>query len=426
MSFSPFPNDPGLQIAPSAVAGQAINVFSYGATGNGNTDDTAAVQTALNLASAGAPASGLADVWLPSGYEFKLSQLAPAPGVRLWCYGAAIIPNLSGINQALLHYPNANSLSRFEVRGGAWLGTGSEGSGAPQQALFDIVSGGGCNDVLFQDMYISNWGSGALYLRNPQRARILTNTLQTIGANKTINSINFVVDGTLANQGQDLFAVGNIVEASQCAAIAYVNINNSGPTDVRFIAQGNVCVGLTNGNDLSGAINIELDGTAAATFNDFLVEGNHIHNPLTAGAAYGVLLGQSDNDGGIGRAIVKGNTITCDGTGGYGVECFGNSDVIVEGNRISATTPIAATGTPFKTGNRYSTGASQGRAILVAGTVTVNTAEVIASDNIILSRVVTGGTVGELTIGTIVAGTSFVITSNNALDTSTIYWRIDH
>jgi hypothetical protein len=65
-----------------------------------------------------------------------------------------------------------------------------------------------------------------------------------------------------------------------------------------------------------------------------------------------------------------------------------------------------------------------GRAVLVAGTVTVNTAVVQSGDEIFLTNRITGGTVGMLSVGTVTNGTSFVINSSSALDTSTISWMI--
>lgn len=65
-----------------------------------------------------------------------------------------------------------------------------------------------------------------------------------------------------------------------------------------------------------------------------------------------------------------------------------------------------------------------GRAVLVAGTATVNTAVVQSGDEILLTNRITGGTVGFLSIGTVTNGTSFVINSSSALDTSTISWMI--
>lgn len=63
-------------------------------------------------------------------------------------------------------------------------------------------------------------------------------------------------------------------------------------------------------------------------------------------------------------------------------------------------------------------------AVLVAGTVTVNTTAVATGDMVWLSRTATGGTPGSsLPVVTIVNGTSFTLTSS-ALDTSTYSWLI--
>lgn len=65
-----------------------------------------------------------------------------------------------------------------------------------------------------------------------------------------------------------------------------------------------------------------------------------------------------------------------------------------------------------------------GTATLVAGTVTVPTTNITALSKVFFSRNTPGGTVGELSApgASIVAGTSFVINSDNALDTSTVNW----
>lgn len=62
-------------------------------------------------------------------------------------------------------------------------------------------------------------------------------------------------------------------------------------------------------------------------------------------------------------------------------------------------------------------------AVLVAGTVTVNTTAVATGDIVVLVRTATGGTQGHLSY-TIVNGTSFTVTSSSALDTSTLSWFI--
>ena len=70
------------------------------------------------------------------------------------------------------------------------------------------------------------------------------------------------------------------------------------------------------------------------------------------------------------------------------------------------------------------TNATMGRAVLVAGTVVVNTTKVTATSEIFLTNNVNGGTLGSVSVSARTAGTSFTITSTNVLDTSTISWII--
>jgi hypothetical protein len=70
------------------------------------------------------------------------------------------------------------------------------------------------------------------------------------------------------------------------------------------------------------------------------------------------------------------------------------------------------------------TNAKMGVATLVAGTVTVSTTAVTANSRIFLCHQNSAGTRGSVAVTTITAGTSFVITSTNAADTSTIAWFI--
>lgn len=68
--------------------------------------------------------------------------------------------------------------------------------------------------------------------------------------------------------------------------------------------------------------------------------------------------------------------------------------------------------------------ASAGTAVLVGGTVTVNTTAVGANSMVQLTSQVDGGTPGFLRITAKVNGTSFTITSSSGTDTSTVGWVI--
>jgi hypothetical protein len=63
-------------------------------------------------------------------------------------------------------------------------------------------------------------------------------------------------------------------------------------------------------------------------------------------------------------------------------------------------------------------------ATLIAGTVTVSIAAVEADSLIFLTVQVPGGTAGLLSVGTITAGTSFVINSASGSDTSDVGWLL--
>lgn len=65
-----------------------------------------------------------------------------------------------------------------------------------------------------------------------------------------------------------------------------------------------------------------------------------------------------------------------------------------------------------------------GNSTLVAGTVTVSNTSVTASSLIYLTKKTAGGTIGTSVDYSVSAGTSFTITSNNALDTSVYTWFI--
>lgn len=111
------------------------------------------------------------------------------------------------------------------------------------------------------------------------------------------------------------------------------------------------------------------------------------------------------------------------------------SGAILTDNTIDATkvtNPISGQGaTTYQRGNRFaltSPGAMQGTATLVGGTVTVATTEVLATDKILVTVAgnAVAANVGIPRITTITGGTSFVITSTVAADTSRLNWEIAH
>lgn len=94
------------------------------------------------------------------------------------------------------------------------------------------------------------------------------------------------------------------------------------------------------------------------------------------------------------------------------VEITGNLALLTAGNKIK-----------IATGSNASAGQS---GAMTAGSITISTTAVTSNSLIFLTHASIGGTQGILSVGTITAGTSFVINSSSALDTSTVnYWIIN-
>jgi hypothetical protein len=85
---------------------------------------------------------------------------------------------------------------------------------------------------------------------------------------------------------------------------------------------------------------------------------------------------------------------------------------------------FAANGVDITDGGASHLTLSNGRATLVAGTVTVNDANATATRVYSLTNCGVGGTQGMLSVGTVTSGVSFVINSSSNVDTSTVCWSI--
>lgn len=162
---------------------------------------------------------------------------------------------------------------------------------------------------------------------------------------------------------------------------------------------------------------------------------------LTAGTTFTATGGASTFVGTF-HANVTGAATSVIGTGGTGAVQIGNAtgNTAVTGSLTASTTLTATLGAITatngnlnlaSTGNKIlmhaTTAASDAigtTAAMTAGSITVSTTAVTANSKIFLQAVTPGGTQGVLSYGTIIAGTSFVITSSSGSDTSTVAYLI--
>lgn len=102
----------------------------------------------------------------------------------------------------------------------------------------------------------------------------------------------------------------------------------------------------------------------------------------------------------------------------------GNAGALFNGGVISGADDLKLTTAGKGIYVKEGSNATMGKSTMVGGTVTVSNTKVTASSRIFLTVEAVGGTLGIVAVTARVAGTSFTITSSNALDTSDVAWLI--
>ena len=200
-------------------------------------------------------------------------------------------------------------------------------------------------------------------------------------------------------------------------AIGYKALNNATASD------NSVGIGVLAGSTLA-------DGSTPVTTvaNSFFL-GYNTH-PLNANSNSEIVIGTGATGNG-------NNTTTLTNTGNTGIYGYGTLNLKSYGTgantgtaayNLSTTSAGKIIEVPAGSKLILTTGANQSvnSATLVGGTVTVLNTSVTASSQIFLTVKTAGGTQGFLSTPTITAGTSFVIQSSSATETSTVnYWIIN-
>ncbi len=219
-----------LEARASEVVSVKDSRFAGGAKGNGVTDDTAAIQAAIEFVSV----SGGGAVYLPEGnYLVGTSSLnetfsnfgVPVPasdcavvlrkGVSLVGAGRArckISTSLTTKIIIAMVAPEGNMLTGFELAGAYNMGSPGAGHG-----VFVLATAGdadvSCKNLLFRDLYIHNVASYGIGLQNgnPQSVRIESVDIENTGADgldlkarsdsATEPSGNFVANVRVRNHG---------------------------------------------------------------------------------------------------------------------------------------------------------------------------------------------------------------------------------
>lgn len=274
------------------------------------------------------------------------------------------------------------------------------------------------------------------------------NTLPPTGGNITIAGTAAQIGVANAGSTVTLSLIGPYTPATYTAHGVLVGEGASSIAALAVGSTGQVLIGATGADPAFGALGVNSGLTAHGVL---LGEGNSAIAATAVGATGTLLAGSTGAD----PAFTASPSVTGSITAGTGITSTTGNIVATAGAVNAGTSMTATLGAITATngnlvlgtaGNKIvstsvasttTAGANSfGTVTLVNGTATVSTTAVTANSIIMLTRQSPGTTganpLGMLSIGTIVAGTSFVInalttansTTNVASDVSSVGWMI--
>lgn len=258
-----------------------INVKDYGATGNGITDDTAAVTRALTVAQTGDT------VYFPKG-TYRLSPLTITKAVRLSGYGATIVAISAAVDGAVFHFTGTTGAGTTtltaDAADGAHTLTVASLSSFPSETWFQMEdTSAASSDFAFEWHQVKRASGSTLHLTDPVDggwAYPLTDTTLTVW----LPLEDVLVEG-FRMEGEGLQAVGwALVACSDCLrpVIRDVTAHAFGTYGVRFTRCRDWQ--MVGGGALDATCDLSLASGADAGYGLLLEEGT-MHGTVQ-GAAF--------------------------------------------------------------------------------------------------------------------------------------------
>lgn len=435
------------------------NVRDYGAKGDGTTDDTTSIQSAINAL----PTSG-GVVYFPHGVYIISAKLTiqnhavSLVGEAWSSIFADQVNNQPGmlgattIQASLSGFPASTTMIQAGLLGTnkIWTGggiynmviSGTKGTTTPGNGIdvfnmqaFRVMNcninsvavayhvksdqaGGMSNDILEHSILNNLTSYGVWMDSGSDQNYVRFNYIQAYtGYGIRLSGIgnyavfNHIESGQLAgsgtadgaaifSEGTYSFIQNNDTSVGTITHGIYVQNSHTQVTDNEMSNVNSTAVANGSGIWVAGAV------------TDVLIDGNQI-NDNNAHMVYGIR-DTSTTAGGVTIGIngITGYTTAAISTAGNLAPVYLASNLTLgtAGNKLLITT---------------GSNASAGTGTLVGGTATISTTAVTASSLIFLTDTSSSTTnVGSLTVSAKTAGTSFVVTSTIALDTSTFNWMI--
>ncbi|MFD5468908.1 glycosyl hydrolase family 28-related protein [Streptomyces sp. NPDC127105] len=393
-----------------------LSIRDFGAQGDGVTDDTAAVQAAVDAASA----AGGGTLYIPAGRHIVNGSLTWASGVNAIGAGARV-SILQSTNQ------NNDCLTGTDIRDVTLQGLqlSGPGRGFGSGVRFTRVSAPATRGIALRDMLIQSFGGDGVFghqLAGSVLHRVRVRTCGGVGFH-----LQAPQDTVLGGASASL--VGCSVEGCVTGGfwldgMAYSSLAGCAvqQSPVGYRLDGCTGVSLTGCGAEQCTTGLTVYGGTGATVSGFTTKASDGTSVWLTGSAKGVVLsGVSEVAPGSGATCLRADAGTIATV--LGLTAVKTNVLSGTVNRVDPGdgSLVLAGKTVVPSGGAA---ARMGTAVLVAGTVTVNTTAVTASSVVQLTIQTPGGTVGAVYVNARTAGTSFVIKSTSSTDTSTVGWRI--
>lgn len=383
-------SEPGGGSGGTGVGFVNAKATPYSATGDGTSDDTAAIQSAM----AAAGAAGGGTVVLPTG-SYSVTSLTIPSDVILTSLGGATLLHRSGATQSCVNLPNSNSVLRdVEV----------DGNAANQANSVLGVSVGGVRNRV-EGCYVHDVKWDGIAVGGGSRHNVTDCTVVTTGR------FGITVNWNGVTATNHVIVNGNHVEASVAGALGIVGVGEhivfvgnttkdhggDGIAAYNALNQDIVCSGNTFENPGNHGIHLGGQGLIMADNNAVGVGTGHgffVRNHDATTAYHATITGNTVRGVGIGEGIrveitqiVTIGSNTVHGAARHGIQVNDSADFTVTGNVVRDN--IAGSGIDVFRSER--------------GTITGNTLRNIGGDAI--KGYDTGGTANACQLVTVTGNT---------------------